>query len=88
MLDLHPPSPFSSAHDLVQKSETLMPRVKTSAPDTSSKADPYIAFRRRVERMQTRKVRAGGTERGAGRGRGGGAGVDVGSGVCAFIFLF
>ncbi|EGD72584.1 Epc1 protein [Salpingoeca rosetta] len=39
------------------KAETLMPRIKTSAPDASSKGDPYIAFRRRVERMQTRKNR-------------------------------
>eukprot|EP01147_Barroeca_monosierra_P000510 gene510-3836_t len=37
--------------------ETLMPRIKTTPPDPSSKADPYVAFRRRTERMQTRKNR-------------------------------
>ena len=38
------------------KSGTLHPTVKQERRDGSSTSDPYVAFRRRTEKMQTRKV--------------------------------
>lgn len=37
-------------------SATLAPPVRTEKKDGSTLHDPYVAFRRRVEKMQTRKV--------------------------------
>lgn len=34
----------------------LTPTVRTEKKDGSTLHDPYVAFRRRVEKMQTRKV--------------------------------
>lgn len=39
------------------KSGSLIPTVKQEKRDGSSTSDPYVAFRRRTEKMQTRKVR-------------------------------
>ncbi|XP_055007149.1 enhancer of polycomb homolog 1-like isoform X2 [Boleophthalmus pectinirostris] len=39
------------------KSGTLIPAVKQEKRDSSSTSDPYVAFRRRTEKMQTRKNR-------------------------------
>ena len=36
--------------------QRLIPQVKTEKRDGSSTNDPYVAFRRRTEKMQTRKV--------------------------------
>ena len=38
------------------KSGSLSPVVKQEKRDGSSTSDPYVAFRRRTEKMQTRKV--------------------------------
>lgn len=38
------------------KSSLLIPVVKQEKRDGSSTSDPYVAFRRRTEKMQTRKV--------------------------------
>lgn len=38
------------------KSVSLIPTVKQEKRDGSSTSDPYVAFRRRTEKMQTRKV--------------------------------
>lgn len=38
------------------KHSTLHPTVKQEKRDGSSTSDPYVAFRRRTEKMQTRKV--------------------------------
>lgn len=38
------------------KSGCLIPSVKQEKRDGSSTSDPYVAFRRRTEKMQTRKV--------------------------------
>ena len=35
---------------------TLTPPLRTEKKDGSALHDPYVAFRRRVEKMQTRKV--------------------------------
>lgn len=35
---------------------SLIPNVKQEKRDGSSTSDPYVAFRRRTEKMQTRKV--------------------------------
>lgn len=40
------------------KCNSLIPSVKTEKRDGSSTNDPYVAFRRRTEKMQTRKVSA------------------------------
>ncbi|EDQ92323.1 uncharacterized protein MONBRDRAFT_30743 [Monosiga brevicollis MX1] len=37
--------------------DTISPRLKSDLGDAASAADPYVAFRRRVEKMQTRKNR-------------------------------
>ena len=34
----------------------MTPFVKTEKKDGSTAHDPYVAFRRRIEKMQTRKV--------------------------------
>lgn len=34
----------------------LLPNAKHEKRDASSTSDPYVAFRRRTEKMQTRKV--------------------------------
>uniref|UniRef100_A0A8C7SUA8 Enhancer of polycomb homolog n=1 Tax=Oncorhynchus mykiss TaxID=8022 RepID=A0A8C7SUA8_ONCMY len=39
------------------KSSSLIPTVKQEKRDGSSTSDPYVAFRRRTEKMQTRKNR-------------------------------
>lgn len=39
------------------KANSLIPTVKQEKRDGSSTNDPYVAFRRRTEKMQTRKVR-------------------------------
>uniref|UniRef100_A0A3B3WKI2 Enhancer of polycomb homolog n=1 Tax=Poecilia mexicana TaxID=48701 RepID=A0A3B3WKI2_9TELE len=39
------------------KANSLIPTVKQEKRDGSSTGDPYVAFRRRTEKMQTRKVR-------------------------------
>lgn len=39
------------------KCGSLIPTVKQEKRDGSSTSDPYVAFRRRTEKMQTRKVR-------------------------------
>lgn len=39
------------------KGGSLIPTVKQEKRDGSSTSDPYVAFRRRTEKMQTRKVR-------------------------------
>ncbi|XP_063778150.1 enhancer of polycomb homolog 1 isoform X2 [Pseudophryne corroboree] len=39
------------------RSSTLIPAVKQEKRDGSSTCDPYVAFRRRTEKMQTRKNR-------------------------------
>ncbi|XP_075900620.1 enhancer of polycomb homolog 1b isoform X2 [Nelusetta ayraudi] len=39
------------------KANTLIPTVKQEKRDGSSTSDPYVAFRRRTEKMQTRKNR-------------------------------
>ncbi|KAM8882047.1 enhancer of polycomb homolog 1-like isoform 1-T1 [Synchiropus picturatus] len=41
----------------VSKSGSLIPNVKQEKRDGSSTSDPYVAFRRRTEKMQTRKNR-------------------------------
>lgn len=38
------------------KGGCLIPNVKQEKRDGSSTSDPYVAFRRRTEKMQTRKV--------------------------------
>lgn len=38
------------------KGGSLIPNVKQEKRDGSSTSDPYVAFRRRTEKMQTRKV--------------------------------
>lgn len=38
------------------KGSCLIPNVKQEKRDGSSTSDPYVAFRRRTEKMQTRKV--------------------------------
>lgn len=38
------------------KANSLIPTVKQEKRDGSSTNDPYVAFRRRTEKMQTRKV--------------------------------
>lgn len=38
---------------------SLIPNVKQEKRDGSSTSDPYVAFRRRTEKMQTRKVGVG-----------------------------
>lgn len=38
------------------KANSLIPTVKQERRDGSSTGDPYVAFRRRTEKMQTRKV--------------------------------
>ena len=38
------------------KKPSLIPLVKQEKRDGSSTSDPYVAFRRRTEKMQTRKV--------------------------------
>lgn len=38
------------------KANSLIPTVKQEKRDGSSTSDPYVAFRRRTEKMQTRKV--------------------------------
>lgn len=38
------------------KTGSLVPVVKQEKRDCSSTSDPYVAFRRRTEKMQTRKV--------------------------------
>lgn len=35
---------------------SVSPHLRPENPDGSSARDPYVAFRRRTERMQTRKV--------------------------------
>lgn len=35
---------------------SLIPQLKGEKRDGSSASDPYVAFRRRTEKMQTRKV--------------------------------
>lgn len=35
---------------------SLTPQLKGEKRDGSSASDPYVAFRRRTEKMQTRKV--------------------------------
>lgn len=40
------------------KANSLIPTVKQEKRDGSSTSDPYVAFRRRTEKMQTRKVGA------------------------------
>ena len=42
---------------LCLQQQRLIPQVKTEKRDGSSTNDPYVAFRRRTEKMQTRKVR-------------------------------
>lgn len=44
------------------KGGSLIPNVKQEKRDGSSTSDPYVAFRRRTEKMQTRKVRICGRE--------------------------
>lgn len=39
------------------QSGSVIPVVKQERRDSSSTNDPYVAFRRRTEKMQTRKVR-------------------------------
>eukprot|EP00049_Salpingoeca_infusionum_P004120 m.74967 g.74967 ORF g.74967 m.74967 type:complete len:611 (+) comp12425_c0_seq2:445-2277(+) len=39
------------------QTDTLTPRLKPELPDGASQNDPYVAFRKRVEKMQTRKNR-------------------------------
>lgn len=41
------------------QSGCLIPAVKQEKRDGSSSNDPYVAFRRRTEKMQTRKVSSG-----------------------------
>lgn len=38
------------------KGGSLIPNVKQEKRDGSSTSDPYVAFRRRTEKMQTRKA--------------------------------
>eukprot|EP00055_Hartaetosiga_balthica_P012445 m.60474 g.60474 ORF g.60474 m.60474 type:complete len:600 (+) comp7946_c0_seq1:376-2175(+) len=40
------------------KTNIIMPRLKAALPDNLSQNDPYVCFRRRVERIQTRKNRS------------------------------
>jgi len=40
------------------RANCLLPNVKPERRDGSSTSDPYVAFRRRTEKMQTRKVGA------------------------------
>lgn len=42
----------------MSKSGSLIPTIKQERRDGSSTNDPYVAFRRRTEKMQTRKVSA------------------------------
>lgn len=42
----------------LSKSGSLIPTIKQEKRDGSSTNDPYVAFRRRTEKMQTRKVNA------------------------------
>ena len=35
---------------------SLIPQLKGEKRDGTSSSDPYVAFRRRTEKMQTRKV--------------------------------
>lgn len=44
------------------KGGSLIPNVKQEKRDGSSTSDPYVAFRRRTEKMQTRKVGTFGQE--------------------------
>jgi len=44
---------------LSQGRDTITPMLRTQQPEGSTGNDPYVAFRRRTERMQTRKVRVG-----------------------------
>jgi hypothetical protein len=39
-----------------QKGQPLAPSVRTEKKDGTTLHDPYVAFRRRIEKMQTRKV--------------------------------
>lgn len=41
----------------IEKGKSLIPRLKSEKRDGSSAKDPYVAFRRRAERIQTRKNR-------------------------------
>ena len=41
-----------------QKTQTLLPTVRTEKRDGVMVNNPYVAFRRRTEKMQTRKVRS------------------------------
>jgi hypothetical protein len=52
---LSSPPPFSPTP---QGRDKVTPVLKFSIAEGSSAVDPYIAFRRRVERMQTRKVQS------------------------------
>ena len=36
---------------------SLIPQLKGEKRDGTSASDPYVAFRRRTEKMQTRKVK-------------------------------
>ena len=38
---------------------SLIPLIKLEKRDGSTNSDAYVAFRRRTEKMQTRKVRSG-----------------------------
>lgn len=42
---------------LAVQAQTLIAKVKTDKRDGTSSSDPYVAFRRRTEKMQTRKNR-------------------------------
>ena len=41
----------------LKKERALIPTVKSEKRDGTSDRDPYVAFRRRTEKMQTRKNR-------------------------------
>ncbi|XP_016119603.1 enhancer of polycomb homolog 1-like, partial [Sinocyclocheilus grahami] len=46
------------------KNGSLIPTIKQEKRDVSSTNDPYVAFRRRTEKMQTRKVSSSGQSHG------------------------
>lgn len=48
---------------------SLIPRIKQERRDGSTNGDVYVAFRRRMEKMQTRKVSEAGDHGSAVRGR-------------------
>lgn len=47
---------ISSTSSLILQGRALIPTVKHERRDGSSSANPYMAFRKRTEKMQTRKV--------------------------------